>query len=136
MARDHVRGRCQLSHIGCGSTPHGHGPRPERSDPSKKFTAIAPQISLNFGGRNGWSYLSGGLGTSRLSLFARNDEEPDQRRSTTVNYGGGARWFASEHLAFSLDLRFYDVSPLEPTDTEPGAPRMTVMVFSVGASFK
>ena len=117
--------------------------RPTDTDPDpngpilrKKFTAITPQISLNFGGRNGWSYLSGGLGTSQLSLFARNDEEPDQRRSTTVNYGGGARWFLSEHLAFSLDLRFYDVSPLEPTDTEPGAPRMTVMVFSVGASFK
>ena len=103
----------------------------------KKFTAVAPQISLNFGGRNGWSYLSGGLGTSsQLSLFARNDEEPDQRRSNTVNYGGGVRWFVSEHLAFSLDLRFYAVSHLEPTDTEPGSPRMTVMIFSIGASFK
>ena len=102
----------------------------------KKFTAVVPQISLNFGGRNGWSYLSGGLGTSQLSLFARNDEEPDQRPSNTVNYGGGARCFVSEHLAFSLDLRFYSVSPFEPTDTEPGSPRMTVMVFSIGASFK
>ena len=111
-------------------------PNPNGPILRKKFTAVAPQISLNFGGRNGWSYLSGGLGTSQLSLFARNDEELDQRRSNTVNYGGGARWFVSEHLAFSLALRFYAVSPLEPTDTEPGSPRMTVMVLSIGASFK
>ena len=26
------------------------------------FTGIAPQISFNFGGRNGWSYLGGGVG--------------------------------------------------------------------------
>ena len=102
----------------------------------KKFTTVAPQLSFNFGGPNGWSYLSGGVGSSRLSLFSHDGAEPDQRNTNTVNYGGGARWFAREHLAFSLDLRFYSLSPLEQTETKPGSPRMTLMVLSIGASFK
>ena len=96
----------------------------------------APQLSFNFGGRNGWSYISGGPGTARLSLFPLNQDQPTQRRTNTLNYGGGARWFVREHLAFSLDLRFYAMSPLAATETEPGSPRMTVMVLSIGASFK
>ena len=102
----------------------------------KKFTAISPQLSFNFGGRDGWSYLSGGIGSSRLSLFSRNGVEQEQRNTSTVNYGGGARWFVREHLALSLDLRFYALSPVDSTKTGPGSPRMTIMVFSLGASFK
>ena len=101
-----------------------------------KFTTFSPQISFNFGGRNGWSYLSGGVGTSRLSLFSLDQDEPQAPRVSTLNYGGGARWFVKEHLAFSLDLRFYAISPFEQTETDPGSPRMTVMVLSIGASFK
>lgn len=101
----------------------------------KQLVAISPQLSLNFGGRDGWSYVSGGLGQSRLSLFALGTNDT-HRRTRTLNYGGGARWFTSDHLAFSLDLRFYALTPLEQTETEPGSPRMTVMVFSIGASFR
>ena len=111
-------------------------PDPNGPTLRKKFTTVAPQLSFNFGGRNGWSYLSGGVGSSRLSLFQLDGAEPDQRRSSTVNYGGGARWFVRDHVAFSLDLRFYAISPLEPTDTKPGSSRMTIVVFSIGASFK
>jgi hypothetical protein len=71
-----------------------------------------------------------------MSLFPLNQDEPTQRRASTLNYGGGARWFIKEHLAFSVDLRFYAMSPLEETETEPGSPRLTVMVLSIGASFK
>ena len=102
----------------------------------KKFSAISPQLSFNFGGRNGWSSISGGIGSSRFSLAARDQEEPLQRRANTLNYGGGARWFLKEHLAFSVDLRFYAISPLAATDTQPSSPRMTVMVLSMGAAFK
>ena len=28
-----------------------------------------------------------------------------------LNYGGGARWFNSPHLAFTFDIRFYAISP-------------------------
>ena len=33
------------------------------------------------------------------------DEDP----IGTINYGGGARWFAKKHMAFSLDVRFYEI---------------------------
>ena len=117
------------------------GARPDAVDPDgptlrKTFRAVSPQLSLNFGGRNGWSYVSGGIGTSRLALFPRDGKQPARRSARTLNYGGGARWFVNRHVAFSLDLRLHTVSPRESTETEPGSPRMTLMVLSVGASFK
>ena len=131
--------------FGVGANFHTSvGNRPAREDDldpngptlRKKFTSFSPQLSFNFGGRDGWSYLSGGIGTSRLSLFPLSEGEPPPRSADTLNYGGGARWFVKDHLALSLDLRFYAISPLEPTDTEPGSPRMTIMVLNIGASFK
>ena len=101
----------------------------------KQLVAVSPQLSFNFGGRDGWSYVSGGLGNSRLSLFALGADSTE-RQTRTLNYGGGGRWFTSDHLAFSLDFRFYALTPLEQTETEPGSPRMTVVVFSIGASFR
>jgi len=100
------------------------------------FTAFSPQLSINFGDGDGWSYLGGGMGSSRLAVFDVEREGGPQRWARTLNYGGGARWFAKPHLAFTVDLRFYAINPLEPTTDEPGSPRMTLMVLSVGASFK
>lgn len=101
----------------------------------KQLVAVSPQLSFNFGGRDGWSYISGGLGNSRLSLFALGTENTE-RQTRTLNYGGGARWFTGDHVAFSLDLRLYALTPRRQTDTEPGSPRMTIMVLSIGASFR
>ena len=42
--------------------------------------------------------------------------DADQQRVETINYGGGARWFIKPRLAFSIDVRFYAVSP---TTTAP-----------------
>ena len=117
-------------------SPAEFTPGPHGSSLRKKFRAVSPQLSFNFGGRNGWSYLSGGIGTSRLSLLALNTAEPAQRSAKTLNYGGGARWFISPHLAFSLDLRFYAISPLVSQGEEPGSPRMTITALSIGASFR
>ena len=117
-------------------SPNQDGQNPDGPRLRKRFTAFAPELSLNFGGRDGWSYVSGGIGRSRLSLFEAGADAPPQRSSHTVNVGGGARWFTSRHLAFALDLRFYTARPLEPTASEPASPRMTVMVLSIGASFK
>jgi hypothetical protein len=112
--------------------------RPVLKEPTlrTRFMAFSPQLSFNFGDGDGWSYLSGGMGTSRLSLFDVDRDEPTQRGARTLNYGGGARWFAQPHVAFTVDLRFYAISPLEPANAEPGSPRMTLMVLSIGASFK
>ncbi len=139
--------RLGLITLGLGATFHDSfrdkGPVPTEDEPNpdgptlrKRFTAVSPQLSLNFGGRDGWSYLSAGTGTSRLALFALNTDAPTQRRAGTFNYGGGARWFTNDHLAFALDLRFYNAGPLVASATEPGSPRSTIMVINIGASFR
>lgn len=102
----------------------------------KTFSAVSSQLSFNFGGRDGWSYLSGGIGRARLGLHPRDADAPRPRAADTLNYGGGARWFVNRRVAFSLDLRFYALSPLPATATEPAMARTTIMVLSAGASFK
>ena len=102
----------------------------------KRFSAASSQISFNFGHRNGWSYLSGGLGSSRLSLFPLDADEPPQRSADTLNYGGGMRWFLNAHLAFTVDVRLFAISPLATLEDAPGSPRMTQVAFTAGASFR
>lgn len=102
-----------------------------------RFSSISPQISLNFGKRDGWSYISGGLGRARLS--AERDDEPfaDSADATgSFHYGGGARWFTGPHLAFSFDLRFYTVNASEASGTRPAYPRTKMMVISAGISMR
>ena len=116
-------------------------PGPDDLDPdgptvNTRFRALSPQLSFNFGDGDGWSYLSGGIGTSRMSVFEEQEIEPPQRRAGTLNYGGGARWFLTPSVAFSFDVRLFAISPLEQTDTEPGSPRMTRAAVSVGVSIK
>ena len=117
-------------------TPGQDDPDPDGPPVNTRFRALSPQLSFNFGDGDGWSYLSGGRGTSRMSVFVEQDTEPPQRRAGTLNYGGGARWFARPGLAFSFDLRLFAISPLEQTDTEPGSPRMTRVAINVGVSIK
>ncbi len=111
---------------------------PDAGGPAVKtrFTALSPQLSFNFGDGDGWSYLSGGLGTSRMTVYVDQPTVPEQRRARTLNYGGGARWFVRRGLALSLDLRLFAISPLSRTHTEPASPRTTRMAFNIGVSFK
>jgi hypothetical protein len=105
---------------------------------TEKFLTAAPQLSFNFGSGRGWSYLSGGVGYSQWSLVpdGREPYPGDSERLYTVNYGGGARWFAKEHLAFSFDVRFYAINPGEPFLGHPGTPRTTLLVIGAGVSLK
>jgi len=105
----------------------------------EKFLSAAPQISFNFGSGKGWSYLSGGLGVSQWSLIPDGRDEPfpsDTERLKTLNYGGGARWFAKPHLAFSFDFRFYAISPGSPYLGYPAPPRTTLIIIGAGVSVK
>jgi len=101
------------------------------------FSSVAPQFSVNFGKRDGWSYLSGGLGWARLTT-EREDrpETASAPRVKALNYGGGARWFANKHLAVSLDLRFYKINAQEAVGTRPAYPKVTLLVMSGGVAFK
>jgi hypothetical protein len=102
-----------------------------------RFSVFSPQASINFGSNRGWSYLSGGLGWGRFTSEREDDPVGDaDGRPRVLNYGGGARWFAKDHLAFALDLRFYTVAAQEATATRPPYPKMRMMVFSAGVGFK
>ena len=105
---------------------------------AERFTSVAPQLSFNFGTGHGWSYLSGGIGQSVWSIHVEGEEPgpADLARLKTINYGGGARWFAKQHLAFSLDIRFYAIDPGAPEFAFPGSPRTTLMVIGAGVSVK
>lgn len=125
-----------------------------------RLSAVSPQFSLNFGGREGWSYLSGGIGWTKFSAEVENRPLPPSgplapptpppltptapaptatdpdARSSTINYGGGARWFMKKHLALSLDLRFYAIRPQTGTATRPTLRRQTLLMLNAGVSFK
>ncbi len=97
------------------------------------LTGISPQLSLNFGKRDGFSYLTGGIG--RASYTSEIEDLPfedPESRPRAFNYGGGARWFTSRHVAFTIDLRFYAIQAQEATLGRPAFPSMTIMVFSAG----
>ena len=101
------------------------------------FITASPQLSFNFGSREGWSYVSGGLGSSQLAISTESGQDDgSQRRARTINYGGGARWFIKRHLAFTLDFRFYSIRALPATETEPGTSRIKLVAFNAGISFK
>ena len=75
--------------------------------------AIVPQLSLNFGSSRGWSYLGAGLGFSQLKAGRAESDLEYSPQLLTLNLGGGARWFVSEHVAFTLDGRYYRLSGKE-----------------------
>lgn len=109
----------------------------EGADVSVRFRALSPQVSINFGTAAGWSYLSGGLGFSNLTLDTPTTPETVlATRRKTINYGGGGRWFFRDHLAFTLDLRLYAINPVAADLDVLPSPRVTMMVISVGASFR
>lgn len=105
---------------------------------TERFTHVAPELSFNFGTGHGWSYISGGIGPGVWSVVP--DGQPpapgDEERLQTINYGGGARWFAKPHLAFSFDVRFYAINPGTPRGALPGSPRHTLLILGAGISVK
>jgi hypothetical protein len=109
---------------------------------TEKLTSIGPELSFNFGTGAGWSYLSGGISASRWSIIPKlpdgtdaPPQPPDEERLKTITYGGGARWFAKPHLAFSFDVRFYAINPSTTGDLPP-SPRTTLLVIGAGVSIK
>ena len=102
-----------------------------------QLSAFTPMVSLNFGSRRGWSYLSAGLGWAGYTVERESAPVGDaESRPKVLSYGGGARWFAKEHLAFTFDLRWYKVSAQAATASRPPYPATTMMVFSAGVSLK
>lgn len=102
-----------------------------------RFTALSPQISLNFGSGRGWSYLSGGIGLAGFTIEREEAPVGDAPgRVRALNYGGGARWFARRHVALALDLRFYRIGVQEAAPRRPAYGARRMLVLSAGVSFK
>jgi hypothetical protein len=103
----------------------------------RHFTAFSPEISLNFGHRYGWSYVSGGMfGRAKLYADRLDDPATDAPTRKALNYGGGARWFAAKHLALSVDFRWYSVAEQLQTATVVFQPATTLLVLSAGIAIK
>lgn len=100
------------------------------------FSSLSPQLSLNFGRRHGWSYISAGIGTATFTAQRLDDLIGEGPRVRAINYGGGARWFTNRHLAVSVDLRFYSVSAQPGSATRPPFPKVRMMVISGGIALR
>ncbi len=97
--------------------------------------SLAPQVSFNFGHRDGWSYVSAGVGSGSFETWAETGENPG-RRVRVINYGGGARWFNTSHLAFNVDLRFYQVAQAAAVTGSGDRPGARLLVLSAGVSVR
>jgi hypothetical protein len=103
----------------------------------RHFMTVSPEISLNFGHRYGWSYISGGMfGRSKLYLDRADAPASDAPYRATINYGGGARWFTNDHVAFSVDFRWYSVAEQPAAAGLVAQPRTTLLMLSGGISLK
>jgi hypothetical protein len=101
----------------------------------RRLRGISGQLSLNFGHRDGWSYLTAGLGPTSFESYLAT-ASPDGLRPVSLNFGGGARWFNWEHLAFTADLRFYQTKPALATPNTAARLRKNLVVFSGGIAIK
>ena len=101
-----------------------------------RFSGYSPQVSFNFGTHEGWSYVSGGVGQSTVRIERADAPLETVPRRKTINYGFGARWFASRRVAVSLDARWYAVAPQFASTGVPAQPRMTLLVFNGGIAIR
>jgi hypothetical protein len=114
---------------------------PTTTTVTTKITSLLPQVSINFGHKLGWSYLSAGYGKSKVaSSSAAFGTAPEQTVpeawNGAINFGGGARWFMKPHLGASFDVRFTKLGSRGATETLPAAKRTQLVTISVGISIQ
>jgi hypothetical protein len=104
---------------------------------NQRLIGWSGNLSLNFGSRNGWSYVTAGMGPMRFGTF-EGDQSPPRPAPVkmTINYGGGARWFAWRHVAFAVDVRFYQTRPESRTQFYAGRARSSLRILSAGISIR
>jgi hypothetical protein len=101
------------------------------------LVVLSPQLSLNFGSSRGWSYVSAGIG--RANYTTEQDTQPvadATSKPRDLNYGGGARWFAQPHLAFTFDLRWHRIAAQDAISGRPAYGQTRIIVLSAGISVK
>lgn len=130
-----------------GSTSASTTP-PAGPDIEATLIDVGPQLSLNFGSAEGWSYVSAGVGRAQLltetSAFGGGRSGTTMTPARTIesgtlsstNVGGGARWFVKRHMAFSFDVRFHLVSAGAGTGAGLATPSTTLIVAAAGISLR
>jgi hypothetical protein len=96
--------------------------------------AVAPQLSVNFGTSDGWSYLSAGYGAARLRTRLERQDAAETLTSGwtgSINAGGGARWFIRPRLAVGFDVRLHRLSA-----SAGGPPGLIVTSVAAGVSIR
>ena len=131
LGAEGVLARAAAQQAADAQTGVAEGPRIER-----RLQGFAGTFSLNFGHGQGWSYVSAGLGPMRFQTFSGDLPASAPPFQATQNFGVGARWFTSDHVAFCFDLRWYLTKPLTTTVEYPGRLRQRVLVISAGISIK
>lgn len=128
-----ARGRAQQKDATTGA--------PIGSPLTQHLRGVSGELSLNFGHRDGWSYVVAGMGP--LAFSTRLPTIGTQTPATlppptqmTLNMGGGARWFAKKHLAFGFDFRIYQTRPEVPTIDYATRQRTKLTVLSAGIAIK
>jgi hypothetical protein len=104
-----------------------------------RIQAFAPQVSVNFGRRMGWSYLSLGYGAAKVESHAAAigtlpAASVESGWVPALNYGGGARWFIRERFGAGFDLRWHRLSSREIEDIQ--APTTTIFVLGAGITIQ
>ncbi|MDP2318621.1 MAG: hypothetical protein Q8O42_04685 [Acidobacteriota bacterium] len=114
---------------------------PTTTTVTTQMTSLLPQVSINFGHKLGWSYLSAGYGRSKVASSAEAfGTQPAQTVpeawNGAINFGGGARWFMKPHLGAGFDVRFTKLGSRAATETLPSAKRTQMVTISVGISIQ
>lgn len=113
---------------------------PTTTTVTTQITSLLPQLSLNFGHKLGWSYLSLGYGRSKVASSSAPFGTALALRmpeawNPAINFGGGAKWFMKPRLGASFDVRFTKLSSRAATAAQPAFGKRTQMVtISVGIS--
>lgn len=103
---------------------------------TSRLFAAAPHVAMNFGHRQGWSYLSIGAGQARVTSNAVGSPDDPGGAGLAFHYGGGARWFVAPHLAVSMDLRFWALTPRAANAVRQRAAAATKVAFSAGIALR
>lgn len=102
---------------------------------TRTLNSVTAQVSLNFGRGQGWSYLTAGAGPFTFESF-RGDGPGEGPSESTLNVGGGARWFKWRHAGFTVDMRFYLTKAAGAAGISAPRGAKRIVVLSAGLSFK
>jgi hypothetical protein len=106
-----------------------------------KVINLVPQLSINFGHKLGWSYLSAGLGRTKVESSADAVGITPQvivpaAWNQALNFGGGARWFMKRRFGAGFDVRFIKLGSRAASGSVTSAKRTQMITFSGGISIQ